>query len=83
MAHIHRILNQGVSEAAPGKELKRIGDSIPEDSSAIIAVAEDRMPEHLERGIEGYTKISRHALNAEASAQLIAELDAESADSEE
>jgi len=33
--------------------------------------------------IEGYTKISRHALSAEASAQLIAELDTESADGEE
>jgi len=33
--------------------------------------------------IEGYSKISQHALSAEASAQLIAELDTESADSEE
>jgi uncharacterized membrane protein len=67
----------------PDEELKRIGESIPEGSSAIIAVAEDRMLERLERGIEGYTKISRHALSAEASAQLIAEFDTDSADSEE
>jgi len=55
--------------------LKAIGESIPEGTSAIIAVAEDRVLERLERGIDGYTKISRHALNAEASAQLIAEME--------
>ena len=61
----------------PDEELRRIGESIPEGNSAIIAVAEDRMIERLQRGIEGYEKISRHALGAEASAQLIAELEAE------
>jgi hypothetical protein len=66
--------------SAPGKT-RTSEQSLPE--LAIIAAAEDRMLERLERGIEGYTKISRHALNAEASAQLIAELDSESADSEE
>ena len=35
------------------------------------------MIERLQRGIEGYEKISQHALGAEASAQLIAELEAE------
>ena len=61
----------------PDEELRRIGESIPKGGSAIIAVAEDRMIERLQRGIEGYEKISRHALGAEASAQLIAELEAE------
>src|SRR5690242_14278010 len=61
----------------PDEELKRIGESIPPGSSAIVAVAEDRLLENLERGIEGYTKISRHALSADASAQLIAEIEDE------
>jgi len=37
----------------PDEELKRIGESIPPGSSAIVAVAEDRLLENLERGIEG------------------------------
>ena len=61
----------------PDEELKRIGESIPPGSSAIVAVAEDRLLENLQRGIEGYTKISRHALSADASAQLVAEIEDE------
>ena len=61
----------------PDEELRAIGETIPEGSSAIIAVAEDRMLERLQRGIQGYEKISRHALSADASAQLIAEIEAE------
>ena len=61
----------------PDEELRRIGESIPPGGSAIIAVAEDRTLERLERGIEGYERISRHALNADASAELIAEMEAE------
>ena len=61
----------------PDEELRRIGETIPEGNSAIIAVAEDRMIERLQRGIQGYEKISRHALSADASAQLIAEIEAE------
>ena len=61
----------------PDEELRAIGETIPQGSSAIIAVAEDRMLERLQRGIEGYQKISRHALNADASAELIAEMEAE------
>jgi hypothetical protein len=54
-----------------------IAERIPQGSSAIIAVAEDRVVERLQRGIEGYRNISRHALSADASAQLIAEVEAE------
>ena len=57
------------------EDLREIGESIPEGSSAIIAVAEDRLLERLENGIEGYEKISRHALSADASAQIVAELE--------
>ncbi len=67
-----KVRDKGISD----DELRQIGETIPPGSSAIIAVAEDRMLERLERGIEGYQKISRHALGADASAQLIAELEA-------
>ena len=59
-------------------ELRQVGESMPPGSSAIIAVAEDRVLERLERGIEGYRRISRHAISADASAQLIAEVEQES-----
>jgi uncharacterized membrane protein len=58
----------------PDEELRRIGESIPEGSSAIIAIAEDRMVQRLEGALDGYEKISRHALSADASAALIAEV---------
>jgi uncharacterized membrane protein len=67
-----KVRDKGISD----DELRQIGETIPPGSSAIIAVAEDRMLERLERGIEGYQTISRHALSADASAQLIAELEA-------
>jgi uncharacterized membrane protein len=58
-------------------DLRQLGESIPQGSSAIIAVAEDRVVERLERGISGYRNIARHALSADASAQLIAEVEEE------
>jgi uncharacterized membrane protein len=66
----------------PDEELKRIGESIPEGSSAIIAVAEDRVLERLQNGLEGYRNIERHALSADASAQLITEIENEPGDTE-
>src|SRR6478735_9476996 len=62
------------------EDLRQIGESIPEGSSAIVAVAEDRVVERLERGIEGYERIAKHALNAEASAALVAEMESEPGD---
>ena len=35
-------------------------------TSAIIAIAEDHVIERLEKGIEGYDRIARHAVSAEA-----------------
>jgi uncharacterized membrane protein len=61
----------------PDEELRRIGESIPPGSSAIIAVAEDRVLERFEHGLEGYQKIERRALSADASAQLIAAVESE------
>ena len=57
------------------EDLKEIGDSLPPGSSAIIAVAEDRMIEQLERGLAGYEKIAKHAVSAEGAAVIVAEVE--------
>jgi uncharacterized membrane protein len=57
------------------EDLKDIGNSLPPGSSAIIAVAEDRMVEQLERSLEGYDRIARHAVSAEAAAAIVAEVE--------
>jgi uncharacterized membrane protein len=57
------------------EDLKEIGESLPPGSSAIIAVAEDRMVEQLERSIAGYERIAKHAVSAEAAAAIAAEVD--------
>jgi len=57
------------------EDLRSIGESIPPGSSAIIAIAEDRVIERLENGIEGYNKIARHVVNADAAAAVIATVD--------
>ena len=58
-------------------DLKEIGNSLPPGSSAIIAVAEDRMVEQLERSLAGYEKIAKHAVSAEAAAAIVAEVEDE------
>src|SRR3954453_23156155 len=55
------------------EDLKAVGESLPTGSSAIIAIAEDKVVERFEKGLEGYEKISRHALSADAAAVLVAE----------
>ena len=57
------------------EDLKEVGESMEPGSSAIIAIAEDRTIERLMRGLEGYQKVARHALSAEAAAVVIAEAD--------
>jgi uncharacterized membrane protein len=59
------------------EDLKEIGNALPPGSSAIIAVAEDRMVEQLERALGGYEKIAKHAVSAEAAAAIVAEVDDE------
>jgi uncharacterized membrane protein len=54
------------------EDLKAIGESLPPGSSAIIAIAEDHVVEQLQRGLEGYQRIARHALSADAAAQIVA-----------
>lgn len=53
-------------------DLRTVGDSLQPGTSAIIAVAEDRMIERLQAGIEGYRSIARHAVSAEAAAAVVA-----------
>jgi uncharacterized membrane protein len=60
------------------EDLKEIGESLPPGSSAIIAVAEDRMVEQLERELAGYQRIAKHAVSAEGAAIIVAELEDES-----
>jgi uncharacterized membrane protein len=57
------------------EDLKAIGESLPPGSSAIIAIAEDRVVERLQQGLEGYERIARHALSADAAAVIVAEAD--------
>ena len=54
------------------EDLRAIGDSLPPGTSAIIAVAQDRMIQQLEDGLQGYDKISRHMVDADAAATVIA-----------
>jgi uncharacterized membrane protein len=66
-----KIRDKGVKD----EDLKAIGESLPPGTSAIIAIAEDRVVERLQRGLQGYQKIQGHALSAEASAQILAEVE--------
>jgi uncharacterized membrane protein len=56
------------------EDLKAIGEEMDPGTSAIIAVAEDRVIEQLERGLEGYERIARHNVSAEAAIAITAEL---------
>jgi len=59
------------------EDLKAIGESLDPGTSAIIAIAQDKVLERLEAGLEGYNKIARHALSAEAAARITAEIEGE------
>ena len=59
-------------------DLKAVGDSMEPGTSAIIAIAQDQVVERLVRGLEGYQKIARHAVSAEAAAAIEGELGSDS-----
>ncbi len=61
------------------EDLKAVGESLEPGTSAIIAIAEDRVVERLEAGLAGYQKIARHALSADAAALIVAEVNDTSA----
>lgn len=54
-------------------ELKRVGEDLSPGESAIIAVAEDRVIERLERDLAEYRNLARFALSADAAAIISAE----------
>jgi uncharacterized membrane protein len=58
-------------------DLKAIGESLEPGTSAIIAIAQDRVVERLVRGLEGYQRIARHAVSAEAAALIESEIDSD------
>lgn len=66
-----KVRDKGFADA----DLKAVGESLQPGTSAIIAIAEDRMIERLQRGLEGYRNVVRHAVSAEASAMIVAEAD--------
>lgn len=66
-----KIRDKGFQDA----DLEAIGQSLEPGTSAIIAIAEDRMVERLQSGLEGYRRIARHAVSAEASAAIVAEVE--------
>lgn len=55
-------------------DLRAVGESLEPGTSAIIAIAEDRVVERLVNGLEGYGRIARHAVSAEAAALIETEL---------
>jgi uncharacterized membrane protein len=55
------------------EDLKAVGESMEPGTSAIIAIAEDHVVERLEKGLEGYERIARHAVSAEAAVAITAE----------
>ena len=57
------------------EDLREIGESLPPGSSAIIAVAQDRMIEQLQNGLDGYQKIARHVVSADAATAIVAEVE--------
>ena len=56
------------------EDLKAVADSLQPGTSAIIAIAEDRMIERLQGGLERYRSIARHNVSAETAAQIVAEV---------
>lgn len=59
-------------------DLQAVGKTLQPGTSAIVAVAEDRVVERLLQGIEGYRALARHAVSAEASAAIVAEAEDQS-----
>lgn len=74
-----KVRDKGFQDA----DLEAIGRSLEPGTSAIIAIAEDRVIERLERGIEGYRQLARQAVSAEASAAIVAEVEDASRDADE
>jgi uncharacterized membrane protein len=55
-------------------DLKALGESMDPGTSAVIAVAQDKVLDQLEAGLEGYQRVARHAVGADAAFVLTDEL---------
>lgn len=66
-----KIRDKGFSD----KDLKEMGESLLPGTSAILAIAEDKVVDHLVQGLEGYRAIARHGLDADAAALIVAEVE--------
>lgn len=62
------------------EDIKAVGESLEPGTSAIFAIAEDRVVQRLQEGLAGYEKLARHALSAEAAAAVVAEAESEDSD---
>ncbi len=51
--------------------LKEAAEELPEGSSAIVAVVEDKWVQQMATAVEGYEKLASHALDAEFAADLM------------
>jgi uncharacterized membrane protein len=66
-----KIRDKGFSD----KDLKQMGESLLPGTSAILAIAEDKVVDHLLEGLDGYRTIARHGLDADAAAVIVAEIE--------
>lgn len=66
-----KIRDKGFSD----KDLEQMGESLLPGTSAILAIAEDKVVDHLLQGLEGYRAVARHGLNADAAAVIVAEVE--------
>jgi uncharacterized membrane protein len=64
------------------EDLRQIGESMDPGTSAIVAIAEDRVIERLERGVAGYQRIAKHTVSAEAAMAITAVAEDGSGDSQ-
>jgi uncharacterized membrane protein len=55
------------------KDLKEAGQELDPGETGLIAVAVDKFADQVEKGLEGYAKLTDHLLDADASEAVIAE----------
>src|SRR3954453_14651432 len=56
------VWGKGRDKGFKDEELKEVGESLPPGSSAIIAIAEDKVVERLLAGLDGYDRVTQHVL---------------------
>lgn len=66
-----RLRDKGFKDA----DLAELGASLLPGTSAVLAIAQDRVVEHLLTGLEGYRAVARHVVDADAAALIVAEVE--------